>query len=352
MEVPTNLYPPHVHRCNAAERAIPTFKDHFLAVLAGTAPSFSADRWDLLIPHAELMLNLLRASRCNPILSAWEDLFRPFNFDATPMGLALCCILIHNKATTHRSWDYHSHEGFYVGPALRHYHCYQVLNKESQAVGIMDAIKFRHHYLPSPDLTAEDRIIDALQQLRLTTKSPTAQLQAIYKLCDIFRHYATPVPNPDTIPPRVQALAPSGQALSPRMLSNPPPRDTNLGPASTDSPWQMVPACTRPRPQPTEAQPIAALTRTRLQATNASLNAFSALVDTTDDEPHAMAMPVLDEDTGQSLEHKQLRGHPKHKATWDTSCANELGRLCQGIGKHTTHPHKKRIQGTNTFKLI
>eukprot|EP00804_Cyclotella_cryptica_P003592 CCRYP_002190-RA/>CCRYP_002190-RA protein AED:0.27 eAED:0.27 QI:0/0/0/1/0/0.5/2/0/535 len=335
------LVPPHVHRRNAAERAIHTFKDHFLAVLAGTAPSFPADQWDLLIPHAELTLNLLRASRCNPTLSAWEDLFGPFNFDATLMGPAGCRVLIHSKATTHCPWDYRSHEGFYI-----------VLNKESRAVAITDAIKFRHHYLPSPDLTAEDKIIAALQQLRLATKSPTAQLQAIYKLRDIFRNYATPVPNPNTTPPRVRALASSGQALSPRVPSNPMPRDTNPGPASTDSPWQMIPARTRPRFQPMEAQPIAARTCARLQATNASLNAFAALADTTDDEPHAMAMPVLDQDTGQSLEHKQLRRHPKRKATWDTSYANELGRLCQGIGKHNTHPHKKRIEGTNTFKPI
>eukprot|EP00804_Cyclotella_cryptica_P021962 CCRYP_000901-RA/>CCRYP_000901-RA protein AED:0.35 eAED:0.34 QI:0/0/0/1/1/1/2/0/655 len=112
------IVPPHVHRRNAAEHDIRTFKDHFLAVLAGTAPSFLADRWDLLIPHAELTLNLLRASHCNPTRSACKDLFGYFNFDATPMGPAGCRVLIHNKATTRCSWDYCSHEGFYVGPAF------------------------------------------------------------------------------------------------------------------------------------------------------------------------------------------------------------------------------------------
>lgn len=53
------LVPPHVHRRNAAERAIRTFKDHFLAILAGLPRSFPKDRWDLLLPHAELTLNLL-----------------------------------------------------------------------------------------------------------------------------------------------------------------------------------------------------------------------------------------------------------------------------------------------------
>ena len=34
------LVPPDVHRCNIAERAIRTFKAHFLSILAGIPPSF------------------------------------------------------------------------------------------------------------------------------------------------------------------------------------------------------------------------------------------------------------------------------------------------------------------------
>jgi hypothetical protein len=71
-----------------------------------------------------------------------------------------------------------------------------------------------------------------------------------------------------------------------------------------------------------------------------------------DIEPTAMACPVLDHDTGVTLEHRQLRRHPKYKDTWDTSYANEIGRLCQGIGKHPTTPNLQRIAGTNTMKPI
>ena len=63
-------------------------------------------------------------------------------------------------------------------------------------------------------------------------------------------------------------------------------------------------------------------------------------------------MPVLDQDTGQSLKHRQLQRHPKYKDTWDTSYANELGRLCQGIGKDPRNPHLPRVAGTDTFKPI
>ena len=63
------------------------------------------------------------------------------------------------------------------------------------------------------------------------------------------------------------------------------------------------------------------------------------------------ALSVLDSSTGEFLEHRQLRHDPRYKTTWDTSYANELGRLCQGIGSGTT-PNSKRVAGTNTFFTI
>jgi hypothetical protein len=134
------LVPPHVHRRNRAERAIRTFKDHFLTILAGVAPTYPKDRWDLLLPQAELTLNLLRPSN-NPTCSAWESLFGAYTFDATPMGPAGCRVLIHTKAAIQRSWENRCHDGFFIGPALTHYQCYRVLNAHSGAV----TIRSSHH---------------------------------------------------------------------------------------------------------------------------------------------------------------------------------------------------------------
>ena len=64
------------------------------------------------------------------------------------------------------------------------------------------------------------------------------------------------------------------------------------------------------------------------------------------------AGPVLDAETGTELEHRQLHKHPNYKQVWDESYANELGRLCQGIGKSPTEPTKKRVEGTDTFRPI
>ena len=61
-----------MHRRNNAKRAIPTFKAHFISILASVDPSFPRHRWDLLLPQAELTVNLLRQSLLQPNISAWE----------------------------------------------------------------------------------------------------------------------------------------------------------------------------------------------------------------------------------------------------------------------------------------
>jgi hypothetical protein len=63
------------------------------------------------------------------------------------------------------------------------------------------------------------------------------------------------------------------------------------------------------------------------------------------------ALSVLNPATGGFLEHRQLCRDPRYKTTWDTSYANKLGRLCQGIGTGAK-PSTKRVNGTNTFFRI
>ena len=60
------LVPPDVHRRNIAERAIRTFKAHFLSILAGVSDAFPNLLWDCLLPQTELTLNLLRQSNIAP----------------------------------------------------------------------------------------------------------------------------------------------------------------------------------------------------------------------------------------------------------------------------------------------
>jgi hypothetical protein len=62
-------------------------------------------------------------------------------------------------------------------------------------------------------------------------------------------------------------------------------------------------------------------------------------------------LAVLNRESGKLLEHRQLRKDPHRKTVWDRSYANEVGRLCQGIGTDKA-AGGKRVAGTNTFHLI
>ena len=357
------LVPPHVHRRNRAERAIRTFKDHFLALLAGTDPHFPRDCWDLLLPQAELTLNLLRPNS-NATGSVWEALFGPFDFNATPLGPAGCRVLIHAKATLCRSWDNRCEEGFYTGPALNHYRCYTMLHKNTGLQRITDAVKFRHHYLPTPEPPTEDKLLHALQAIHTTMArtSPATtedQLEAINTLCQILHSYKQA--KETTTLPGVTAHAIPRVALPGVVPQNstPPPSAT---PAPTVDGWTTVGARHTSSPNQQLQQPIAQQTRAKLNRSNLTTNYFAALAEHTDHDEdayqpsppdaHPLACPVLDITTGKELEHRQLRAHPAYKETWDASYANELGRLCQGIGQSMTNATKKRVEGMDTFRPI
>ena len=91
------LVPPHLHRRNSAEQAIRTFKSHFISILCGNDPSFPINLWDKLLPQAILILNLLRTSRLNPKLSAYAQVWGPFDYNRIPLAPLGKQLLIHEK---------------------------------------------------------------------------------------------------------------------------------------------------------------------------------------------------------------------------------------------------------------
>ncbi len=86
---------PHNHRVNAAERAIQTFKDAFIATLATTDRDFPLQLWDKLALQVQDTLNLLWASRINPDISAYEALSGPYNWDRYPLAPPGCKAVIY-----------------------------------------------------------------------------------------------------------------------------------------------------------------------------------------------------------------------------------------------------------------
>ena len=112
------LVPPDIHRHNDAERAIRTFKAHFLSFLAGITPDFPKFLWDHPLPLTKTTLNFLRQSNLNPTKSAWEFFNAPFDYAATPIGPLGYRIIIHKKTRVRNSWDFRGKYGWILGCSL------------------------------------------------------------------------------------------------------------------------------------------------------------------------------------------------------------------------------------------
>ena len=96
-EIDFQLDPPHMHRQNAAERAIRTYKKHFISGFSTTDPYFPIIKWDRLLSQCAITLNLLRNSRVNPDLSAYAYLFGPYYFNESPMAPPGTRMIVHDE---------------------------------------------------------------------------------------------------------------------------------------------------------------------------------------------------------------------------------------------------------------
>ena len=130
------LVPPNLHSTNAAKKAIGLFKDQFISGLATVHPSFSLHLWCRLIPLEFSTLNLLRPSRINPKLLAYERINEVFEYNKTPLAHPGCKVL--------------------VGIAPDHYRCHRVDVLKTRAERIAQTVKLFPHNCKAPQNTSAD----------------------------------------------------------------------------------------------------------------------------------------------------------------------------------------------------
>ncbi len=117
------LIPPHNHHANAAERAITTFKEHFIAALATMDMHCPLQLWNEFLLQVELTLNMIRFSQRNPKKSANQEVYGSFDFNKTPLAPLGTKALIYDDPESRASWVPHATDSFYIGPASNHYQC-------------------------------------------------------------------------------------------------------------------------------------------------------------------------------------------------------------------------------------
>jgi len=224
------LVPPDDHRRNPAERAIQTFKNHLISILAGTDKDFPLHLWCRLLPQATTTLNLLRQSRINPKLSAEAQLNGAFDFNKTPMAPLGTKVVIHEKASKRKTWDPHGADGWYIGHSPEHYRCYRVYVSKTASERTGNVVVFFPAHVKMPATSSADAAVIAAKELThaLLNPAPAApfldigdkQLEALKQLAEIFqtgiKNSSEPPPTNGAKPPRV----PQTDATSPRVHSH------------------------------------------------------------------------------------------------------------------------------------
>jgi hypothetical protein len=167
------LVPPGVHRRNAAERAIRTFQNHFIAGLCSVDKDFPIHLWDHLVPQAELTLNLLRSSRINPKLSAHAQINGQFDYNRTPIGPPGCRVLAHVKPSDRTTWSPHGLDGWYVGPATESYRCWRVWIQETRSIRTCDTVSWFPTKVTMPDSSSNELIVAALHDIVHALQNPS-----------------------------------------------------------------------------------------------------------------------------------------------------------------------------------
>jgi hypothetical protein len=233
-DVDYQLAPPHCHRCNAAERSIRTFKEHFVADISSVDPTFPLHLWDRLLPQAEITLNLLRTSRLHPQLSAAAHFHGLVDYNKTSFATPGCKIIAHEIPGKRRTWAARGKHGYSLGPAMHHYRCQNIYISATASERIVYTLEFFPHNYQMPKLSSTDRLTMADKDMTDTLQNPhpevpfarvgddtilaLAGLAAIFKL----KLRQTPSPTPPAAPPTVTQRPCLAKSSNPILASHTP----------------------------------------------------------------------------------------------------------------------------------
>ncbi len=157
-ECKLQLVEPHNHRVIAAEQAIQTFKDAFIAALATTDRNFPLQLWDKLMTQVVNTLNMMHASRIDPTISANEILHGPYDWNRYPLAPLGCKAVVYEDGDMRGSWASRGVDGWYLGPSMDHYRCDIYYIPETRAYQISGSTELFPQHCQLPDMTPHQHL--------------------------------------------------------------------------------------------------------------------------------------------------------------------------------------------------
>ena len=277
--------------------------------------------WDRLVPQAVLTLNLLRKANANPSISAYEFVHGKFDYNKMPLAPMGCAAQVYESPHNRKSWAPHSVDGWYLRTSSEHYQCHVVFIKKTRSERISDTVHFDHEHITQPMVTPTDLIVKTLQDLAQTIKNAPnlkgkEQMDALLRLERLLS-------KPVTQEPRV-TFATETRFDSPNREIQPDPRVIH----------PKVDKLFVRKARNAHRQQFQHNTALHRPTRNTTLPAWM----------QDYVQNIFDVNSGKVLKYRQLITNPHYQTVWNTSSANEFGRLAQGIGN--------RIKGTDTIVFV
>ena len=132
-------------------------------------------------------------------------MFGEFDYNKSPLAPAGTKVLVHEKPKQRGSWDDHGIRGWYIGPEVNHYRCYNCYLPTTHGERTSDTVEFFHHVAPMPQQSSRDQAIQAVRDLIHTIRNPSpaspfptfgpTHTAALSQLADLFQtkaEYNTP----------------------------------------------------------------------------------------------------------------------------------------------------------------
>ena len=98
--------------------------------------------------------------------------------------------IMHENPKYCDSWDIHGEEGWYIGPALHHYRCYQCYCTSTNCPPFLDTVEFYPTVVEVPHPSSVDVAIQAALDFYQTLRHPPLSLIILHGLATVnYEHF-------------------------------------------------------------------------------------------------------------------------------------------------------------------
>ena len=154
-----------MHRRNAAERSIETWKNTFISDLNGTYKLFPMYLWERLMDKSQIMLNMIRSSRRNAWISVHAMMEGNHHFNKIPFVPPFKKFIGNEKPNRSWTWVHNGIQVWYIGPSVEYYRCYKVYISNTGAELITDTMELFPENTKIPGMSSTNSVTHASKHL-------------------------------------------------------------------------------------------------------------------------------------------------------------------------------------------